>query len=82
MKAYRASLLWFAPHDGTTPRALFEEDGLLVLGAGGGCGIAGVEIGKAMGARVVAAASSDAKLALAKSRVDAAAATRREVTAA
>lgn len=35
---------------------------LLVLGAGGGVGLAAVEIGKAMGARVIAAASSDAKL--------------------
>jgi NADPH:quinone reductase len=34
---------------------------LLVLGAGGGVGIAGVEIGKALGARVIAAASSEAK---------------------
>ena len=41
---------------------------LLVLGAGGGAGLAGVEIGKALGARVVAAASSDEKLALARSR--------------
>lgn len=41
---------------------------LLVLGAGGGAGLAGVEIGKALGARVVAAASSDDKLALAKAR--------------
>jgi guanine deaminase len=32
MKAYRASLLWFAPHDGGAPRALFEEDGMLVIG--------------------------------------------------
>jgi NADPH2:quinone reductase len=39
---------------------------LLVLGAGGGVGKAAVEIGKAMGARVIAAASSDEKLALAK----------------
>jgi len=37
---------------------------LLVLGAGGGVGIAAVEVGKAMGARVIAAASSDDKLAL------------------
>jgi NADPH2:quinone reductase len=34
---------------------------LLVLGAGGGVGIAGVEIAKALGARVVAAASSPEK---------------------
>jgi NADPH2:quinone reductase len=37
---------------------------LLVLGAAGGVGIAAVEIGKLMGARVIAAASSDEKLAL------------------
>ncbi len=39
---------------------------LLVLGAAGGVGSAAVEIGKAMGARVIAAASSDQKLAFAK----------------
>jgi NADPH2:quinone reductase len=39
---------------------------LLVLGAGGGAGLAGVEIGKALGARVVAAASSPEKLELAQ----------------
>ncbi|MFM1981090.1 MAG: hypothetical protein RLZ68_2355, partial [Pseudomonadota bacterium] len=32
MKAYRASLLWFAPHSDGPARALFEEDGLLVVG--------------------------------------------------
>jgi len=37
---------------------------LLVLGAAGGIGLAAVEIGKAMGARVIAAASSDEKLAI------------------
>jgi len=37
-----------------------------VLGAGGGVGLAAVELGKAMGARVVAAASSADKLALAR----------------
>ena len=37
---------------------------LLVLGAAGGVGLAAVAIGKAMGARVVAAASSEEKLAL------------------
>lgn len=41
---------------------------LLVLGAGGGVGLAAVEIGKALGARVVAAASSAEKLALARER--------------
>src|SRR5277367_4191493 len=39
---------------------------LLVLGAAGGVGIAAVELGKAMGARVIAAASSPEKLALAR----------------
>src|SRR5213080_4989013 len=37
---------------------------LLVLGAAGGVGLAAVELGKVMGARVIAAASSDEKLAL------------------
>jgi NADPH2:quinone reductase len=37
---------------------------LLVLGAGGGVGSAAVELGKLMGARVIAAASSDEKLAV------------------
>jgi NADPH:quinone reductase len=39
---------------------------LLVLGAAGGVGLAAVQLGKAMGARVVAAASTEAKLALAR----------------
>jgi NADPH2:quinone reductase len=39
---------------------------LLVLGASGGVGLAAVEIGKAMGATVIAAASSDEKLQVAK----------------
>ena len=39
---------------------------LLVLGAGGGVGITAVEIGKIMGAEVIAAASSENKLAAAK----------------
>jgi NADPH:quinone reductase len=39
---------------------------LLVLGAAGGVGLAACEIGKAMGARVIAAASSDDKLAICK----------------
>jgi NADPH2:quinone reductase len=44
-------------------RALLKPaETLLVLGAAGGVGLAAVEIGKAMGARVIAAASSDAKL--------------------
>ncbi|WXL25515.1 NADPH:quinone oxidoreductase family protein [Ectopseudomonas mendocina] len=39
---------------------------LLVLGASGGVGLAAVEIGKALGAKVIAAASSAEKLAVAK----------------
>ena len=39
---------------------------LLVLGASGGVGLAAVEIGKAMGARVIAAASTDEKLEIAR----------------
>ncbi|MGF9758523.1 NADPH:quinone oxidoreductase family protein [Microvirga sp. 0TCS3.31] len=39
---------------------------LLVLGAAGGVGLAAVELGKVMGAKVIAAASSDEKAALAK----------------
>src|SRR5499425_3526543 len=41
---------------------------LLVLGAAGGVGLTAVEIGKAMGARVIAAASSAEKLAVARER--------------
>jgi NADPH2:quinone reductase len=37
---------------------------LLVLGAAGGVGLAAIEIGKAIGARVIAAASSEDKLAV------------------
>jgi len=37
---------------------------LLVLGAAGGVGLSAVELGKLMGARVIAAASSDSKLEL------------------
>ena len=41
---------------------------MLVLGAGGGVGLAAVEVGKAMGARVIAAASTEAMLAAARDR--------------
>jgi len=37
---------------------------LLVLGAAGGVGIAAIEVGKALGARVIACASTDEKLAV------------------
>jgi len=44
--------------------ALAAGETLLVLGAAGGVGIAAIEIGKALGARVIACASSDDKLAV------------------
>ncbi|CAB3721177.1 NADPH:quinone oxidoreductase family protein [Trinickia soli] len=46
--------------------ALCAGETMLVLGAAGGVGLAAVEIGKALGARVIAAASSDEKLAVAR----------------
>jgi NADPH:quinone reductase len=57
---------------GTSQHALKDRaqlragETLLILGAGGGVGLAAVELGKAMGARVIAAASSAEKLALAR----------------
>ncbi|HGY9627243.1 NADPH:quinone oxidoreductase family protein [Pseudomonas putida] len=57
---------------GTSMHALAQRgqlkagETLLVLGASGGVGLAAVEIGKAMGARVIAAASNAEKLAIAK----------------
>lgn len=57
---------------GTTLLALKQRgqlksgETLLVLGASGGVGLAAVQIGKLMGARVIAAASSEDKLALCK----------------
>ena len=57
---------------GTSQHALKDRarlrpgETLLVLGAGGGVGLAAVELGKIMGARVIAAASSTEKLSLAK----------------
>ena len=55
---------------GTTDHALRDRaalkagETLLVLGAAGGVGLAAIEIGKALGARVIACASSDDKLAV------------------
>lgn len=57
---------------GTAHHALKQRAGLragenlLVLGAAGGTGLAAVQIGKAMGARVIAACSTDEKLTVAK----------------
>ncbi|MHA7057129.1 NADPH:quinone oxidoreductase family protein [Aquimarina sp. M1] len=45
---------------------LKEGETLLVLGASGGVGLAAVELGKLMGAKVIAAASSNEKLKLCK----------------
>jgi NADPH2:quinone reductase len=59
---------------GTTLYALKQRaamrpgENLLVLGAAGGVGLTAIEIGKAMGARVIAAASTPEKLAAARSR--------------
>ena len=47
---------------------LEPNETLLVLGAAGGLGLTAVEIGKAMGARVIAAASTTEKLAVARER--------------
>ncbi|MDH3321279.1 MAG: NADPH:quinone oxidoreductase family protein [Betaproteobacteria bacterium] len=53
---------------GTTDHALRDRgqlragETLVVLGAAGGVGVAAIEIGKALGARVIACASSDEKL--------------------
>ena len=44
--------------------ALQSGETLLVLGAAGGVGLAAIEIGKALGARAIACASSDDKLAV------------------
>jgi len=55
---------------GTTDHALRDRgqlkpgETLLVLGAAGGVGVAAIEIGKALGARVIACASSEEKLAV------------------
>src|SRR6266542_385396 len=48
------------------PARLEPGETLLVLGAAGGVGLTAVEIGKAMGARVIAAASTAEKLAVAQ----------------
>jgi NADPH2:quinone reductase len=47
--------------------ALAAGETLLVLGASGGVGLAAVEIGKVLGARVIACASSEDKLAVCRS---------------
>jgi NADPH2:quinone reductase len=59
---------------GTTIHALVDRaalrpgETLLVLGAAGGVGVAAIELGKALGARVIAAASTDEKTAFCKEK--------------
>lgn len=56
-------------HHALKQRAQLKEgETLLVLGAGGATGLAAVEIGKAMGAHVIAVASSKDKLDMAKEK--------------
>jgi len=46
--------------------ALKSGENMLVLGASGGVGLAAIEIGKALGARIIACASTDEKLEVCK----------------
>lgn len=62
-------LVYGTAHVALAHRARLQAgETLLVLGAAGGVGLAAVEIGKLMSARVIAAASSAEKLALARTR--------------
>jgi NADPH2:quinone reductase len=70
---YAEGATFLAAH-GTAYHALINrgqlrpDEVLLVHGAGGGVGLAAVEIGKMLGATVIAAASSEEKLAVAQAR--------------
>jgi len=70
---YAEGATYLAGH-GTAYHALIDRgrvqpgEVLLVHGAGGGVGLAAVEMGKLLGATVIAAASSEEKLAIAKAR--------------
>ncbi len=70
---YAEGATFLAAH-GTAHHALVDRgqikrgEVLLVHGAGGGVGLAAVEIGKLLGATVIAAASSEEKLAVARAR--------------
>jgi NADPH2:quinone reductase len=58
------TLTYGTSHHAVCDRAqLRAGETMLVLGAAGGVGLAAIDIGKAVGARVIAAASSEAKLA-------------------
>ena len=59
------TLTYGTSHHAVVDRAALKEgETMLVLGAAGGVGLAAIEIGKALGARVIAAASSEEKLAV------------------
>ena len=59
------TLTYGTSHHAVLDRAALQAgETLLVLGAAGGVGLAAIEIGKAVGARVIACASSEAKLAV------------------
>ncbi len=61
-------LTYATTHHALVDRAALKAgETLLVLGAAGGVGTAAIQIGKVIGARVIAAASSDEKCALCKS---------------
>jgi NADPH2:quinone reductase len=68
MEVAAATLLAYATtyHALIDRAALRKDETLLVLGAAGGVGLAAVELGHLLGARVIAAASTDEKLALCK----------------
>jgi NADPH:quinone reductase len=60
-------LTYGTSHHALKDRAQLQPgETLLVLGAAGGVGLAAVELGKIMGAKVIAAASSDEKLEICK----------------
>ncbi|HEY8606368.1 MAG TPA: NADPH:quinone oxidoreductase family protein [Noviherbaspirillum sp.] len=61
--AAAVTLTYGTSHHAVVDRAQLKAgETMLVLGAAGGVGLAAIEIGKALGARVIAAASSDEKL--------------------
>jgi NADPH2:quinone reductase len=61
------TLTYGTSHHAVVDRAALKHgETMLVLGAAGGVGLAAIEIGKALGARVIAAASSDGKLQVCK----------------
>ncbi len=65
VQAAGVSVTYFTSYHALKQRARLQEgETLLVLGAAGGVGVTAVELGKRMGARVIAAASSDEKLEL------------------